>query len=344
MRALITGGSGFLGGHLVDECVRRGDQVRVLVRPTSDLGHLRTVPGIELVSGDLTDPASLHAATRGMDVVYHSAARVQDFGTRAQFWAANVTGTRNLLAAARSSGVPRFVHVSSPSAVMSGDPQIDIDESVRYPDRFLNLYSETKAVAEQIVLDANSRQLTTCAIRPRGIWGPRDRTGFLPRLLAKLHRGTLPDLSGPEPVHASLCHCHNAASACRLAAVSDRVGGRAYFVADAERIDVWALIARVAELFDLRPPTRRVPGPLLAGAVGLVELLWQVPPLARRRPPPVSRYGLALLTRTSTYDTRASSRDFGYRPGVDLETGLAQLKHWVEEIGGVAALAREARE
>ncbi|MEV6368959.1 NAD-dependent epimerase/dehydratase family protein [Micromonospora musae] len=342
MRALITGGSGFLGGHLVDECVRRGDQVRVLVRPTSDLSHLRTVPGLELVSGDLTDPASLRSAARGMDVIYHSAARVQDFGTRSQFWAANVTGTQHLLAAARSAGVPRFVHVSSPSAIMNGGDQVDIDESVGYPDQFLNLYSETKAVAEQLVLEANDGELTTCALRPRGIWGPRDRTGFLPRLLTRMQRGTLPDLSGPAPVFASLCHCRNAAAACRLAATSDRVGGRAYFIADAERLDVWALIARVAELFGLHPPTRRIPGPLLTGVVGLFELLWRVPLLARR-PPPVSRYGIALLTRTATYDTTAANRDLGYRPEVSLETGLVQLRKWVEQIGGVAALARGAR-
>ncbi|MFK3978799.1 NAD-dependent epimerase/dehydratase family protein [Micromonospora sp. NPDC050397] len=343
MRALLTGGSGFLGGHLVDECVRRGDRVRVLVRPNSDLGHLRDVPGVEFALGDLGDSAALRAACQGVDVVYHLAARVQDFGTRRQFWTTNVTGTENLLAAAQGRAVPRFVYVSSPSAVMNGEHQFDTDERVGYPETFLNLYSETKAAAEQIVLGANSSQLTTCAIRPRGVWGPRDRTGFLPRLVARLAQGSLPDLSGPEPVYASLCYCRNAALACRLAAESDRVGGRAYFVADATGVDVWALIDRIAELFALAPPSRRVSPVLLAGMVGLAELLWRVPLLAARRPPPISRYGLTLLTRTSTYDTSAASRDFGYRPVVDFESGLAQLVAWVHEIGGVGELVRGVR-
>src|SRR5262249_9351061 len=144
--------------------------------------------------------------------------------------------------------------------------------------------SETKAAAERLVLAENSDHFTTCAIRPRGVWGPRDRTGFLPRLVAKLRRGTLPGPSGREPRDASLCYRPHAALACRLAADSDRVGGRAYFVADAEHVDVWALVARVAELFGASRPSRRIPPYLLDGAVGLIELLWRVPLLAGRRP------------------------------------------------------------
>jgi nucleoside-diphosphate-sugar epimerase len=342
MRALVTGGSGFLGSHLVDECVRRGDRVRVLVRRDSDLDHLRTVPGLEFAYGDLSDPASLHAATQEMDVVYHSAGRVRDFGTRAQFWSTNVDGTERLLAAARHAGVRRFIYLSSPSAVMSGEHQLDLDESAPYPDVFLNLYCASKAVAEQAVLAGNGAGMLTCAIRPRAVWGPRDRTGFLPRLITKLVHGTLPDLSGRQPVFASLCYCVNAALACRLAADSDQVGGRVYFVTDAERSDVWALIAQVAELFGARPPTRRVPLFLVASAVSLIESLWRVPALARRQPP-ISRYGLTLLTRSGTYDTSAAARDFGYAPRVNQHSGLLSLKLWVDRIGGVPALVRAAR-
>jgi nucleoside-diphosphate-sugar epimerase len=343
MRALVTGASGFLGSHIVDDCLRAGDEVRVLVRPSSDLSYLSTVPGVEFAYGDLGDERAAAAATRDIDVVFHSAARVSDHGSRAQFWDANVVGTQRLLEAARRNGVGRFVFVSSPSGLMTGGDQFDITEDQPYPERYLNLYSETKAAAERIVLAANGPTFTTCALRPRGVWGPRDHGGVMPRLVAKMHAGRLPDLSGGRTVHASLCHCRNAARACLLAARSDNVGGKAYFVTDAEKTDVWGLIGEVARLFEVTPPTRKVSPVVRDALVGAVEALWRIPYLAHRYSPPLSRYSVALLTRSSTYDTSAAERDFGYRPVVDQATGLRELKAWVEEIGGVDAYVRGVR-
>jgi nucleoside-diphosphate-sugar epimerase len=340
MKALVTGASGFLGSHLVDECLAAGDEVRVLVRESSDLTYLRTLPGIEFALGDLTDSGALRAAADGVDVVYHSAARVTDLGSREQFWDANVLGTDRLLQAARTSGARQFVFVSSPSALMDGTDQLDLDETAPYPARFLNLYSETKAAAEQIVLAADAPGFTTCAIRPRGIWGPRDRSGFMPRLIAKMRAGKLPDLSGGKKVYASLCYCTNAARACVAAARSDRVGGKAYFVADAEKTDVWALLAEVAQRFGGHPPTKRVSPLVRDTLVGAIELLWRIPYLRAHHSPPLSRYSVALLTQSGTYDTSAAARDFGYRPAVSQEAGFAELERWIAEIGGIEEYLR----
>ncbi|MEU2718409.1 NAD-dependent epimerase/dehydratase family protein [Streptomyces sp. NPDC007205] len=344
MRVLVTGSSGFLGSHLVDQCVRAGHDVRAFVRPDSDRARLDGMPWVEPAYGDLADAGSLRRAVEAVDVVFHSAARVVDYGTRAQFWDTNVEGTRRLLDAASGAGVRRFVFVSSPSALMRPDEgdQYDIDESVPYPDRWFNLYSETKAVAEQLVRTANRPGFTTCALRPRGIWGPRDHSGFLPKLLAKMLDGRLPDLAGEKQVLVSLCHCDNAVAACLRAAdaPAERIGGNAYFIADAERTDLWAFLARVAELFGGRPPTRRVPAPVLGTVVRTTELLWRLPPLATRREPPLSRYSMALLTRSATYDTGAAARDLDYTPVVSQETGLRQLADWVDSVGGVRAFVR----
>ncbi|MFC4063633.1 NAD-dependent epimerase/dehydratase family protein [Actinoplanes subglobosus] len=343
MKVLVTGASGFLGGHLAEAAVAAGDDVRALLRPGAALSLDTGVDQIEPVPGDLSDPESLDVATRGVEVVYHSAARVTDHGSRAQFFGTNVAGTARLLAAARANGVRRFVFVSSPSAVMDGRDQVRIDESVPYPARYLNLYSESKAAAERLVLAANSPGFTTCALRPRGIWGPRDWHGFMPRMIAKLRAGRLPDLSGGRVVHASLCHVTNAVRACRLAAGSDDVGGRAYFVADAEVSDVWALTAQVARLFDATPPTRRVPPVLRDALVGAVETVWRIPYLRDRHSPPLSRYSIALLTRTGTYDTSAATRDFGYSPVIGQPDGLRQLRAWADSVGGVDAFTRYVR-
>ncbi|WP_433327426.1 NAD-dependent epimerase/dehydratase family protein [Spirillospora sp. CA-294931] len=340
MKVLVTGASGFLGGHIVDACVAAGDSVRALVRPSSDRSHLLTVPGVEIVEGDLTDEASLRAAAEGVEAVHHSAARVFDYGSRAQFWDVNVTATERLLRVARDSGAGRFVFVSSPSAVMTGRDQLGIDETTPYPSRYLNLYSETKAAAERAVLAANGPGFITCALRPRAVWGPRDWHGFMPRILGLMQAGRMPDLSGGKRVLASMCHCRNAAHACVLATRSDQVGGRAFFIADAETTDVWALMAEVAERFGVDPPTRRIPAPLRDTLVAAIELLWRVPYLANNHPPPLSRYSVALLTRSSTYDTTAAREAFGYSPVIDQAKGLDELQNWIEELGGLTAYTK----
>ncbi|MFH8384196.1 NAD-dependent epimerase/dehydratase family protein [Kitasatospora sp. NPDC018058] len=344
MKVLVTGASGFLGSHIVDACLRAGDEVRVLVREGSDLSRLRTVAGIEFAYGDLRDPASLKAAAEGIDAVHHSAGRVTDRGTRAQFRDENVDGTRRLMTAARDAGARRFVFIGSPSALMGvrdGD-RLGIDESEPYPKRFLNLYSETKAAAERLVLAADRPDFTTVALRPRAVWGPRDHSGFMPRLLAKMMTARLPDLSGGRPVHASLCHCDNAAEASVRAARAQGVGGRAYFIADPQPVEVWSTLADLAERFGGTPPTRRVPlGPLRAAAFA-ADMARKLPPLARHTSPSLSRYSLALLTRSATYDTSAARRDLG-APAVDHETGMARLAAWIDEIGGVGEFIRKVK-
>ncbi|MFJ9790854.1 NAD-dependent epimerase/dehydratase family protein [Streptomyces globosus] len=345
VKILITGATGFLGGHLADACLRSGHGVRALVRPGSDTDRLRALPGVELVTGDLTRPDSLRRAADGCEAVLHSAARAVDHGTRAQFTEANVTGTLRLMDAARAAGARRFVFVSSPSALMhlrEGD-RLGIDETTPYPTRWFNDYCATKAVAEQHVLAADTAGFTTCALRPRGIWGPRDHAGFLPRLMGALHAGRLPDLSGGRRVLVSLCHVDNAVDACLRAAVSapaERIGGRAYFVADAETTDLWPFLADVAARLGCPPPAPRIPLPAGRALAAAVETAWRLRPDAAARArtsPPLSRYMMALLTRSTTYDTTAARRDLGYSPVRTQEDGLRDLIRWVASQGGVAS-------
>ncbi|WP_433668410.1 NAD-dependent epimerase/dehydratase family protein [Nocardia sp. CA-136227] len=342
MKALVTGASGFLGGALVRRLVRDGDyEVAILARPTSNLRDLSEVlDRVEVATGDLTDQGSLDRATKGVDVVFHSAARVDDRGTRDQFVAENVTATENLLRAAKRNGASRFVFVSSPSALMDrdGGDQVDIDESVPYPSRYLNHYSETKAAAERLVLASNTDGFSTCALRPRAIWGAGDRSGPIVRLLGRAGEGSLPDLSYGRQVYASLCHVDNIAEACVLAARSENAGGKAYFIADAERTDVWGFLGEVATGLGYPKPTRQPNPKVLAAIVAAIETVWRIPFVATRWSPPLSRYVVALMTRTATYDTSAAARDLGYRPIVDREAGLAGFLTWLESQGGAVAL------
>ncbi|MBH0774787.1 NAD-dependent epimerase/dehydratase family protein [Nocardia bovistercoris] len=347
MKVLVTGASGFLGGALVRRLVAEGAyDVSVLVRPTSDLSDLGGArERVRPVYGDLGDPESLVAATRGVEAVFHSAARVDERGTKAQFQRENVDATARLLSSAREHGARRFVFISSPSALMDrdGGDLLDVDESLPYPRRYLNLYSRTKAEAERAVLAANSPEFTTCALRPRAIWGAGDRSGPIVRLLGRTAAGSLPDLSYGRDIYASLCHVDNIVDACVQAAASESVGGKAYFVADAERTDVWRFLAQVAADLGYPPPTRRPDPRVLAAVVAVVEAVWRIPAVAVRWSPPLSRYAVALMTRSATYDTSAATRDFGYRPIIDRATGLAEFLRWLADQGGIVELTKNLR-
>ncbi|MFK0222890.1 NAD-dependent epimerase/dehydratase family protein [Streptomyces vinaceus] len=344
MKVLVTGATGFLGGHVVDGFLRSGHEVRALVREGSDTSRLRSLPGVELVTGDLSRARSLRGVVDGCGAVLHSAARVVEHGTRAQFTEANVIGTLRLLEAARRASAGRFVFVSSPSALMrpgEGD-RLGVDESAPYPERWFNDYCATKARAERHVLASDGYGLTTCALRPRGIWGPRDHAGFLPRLVGAMHAGRLPDLSGGNPVRVSLCHVDNAVDACRravLSAPAERIGGRAYFVADREVTDLWPFLAEIAGRLGCPPPGPRIPRFVSRALAASVESVWRRLP-GERTGPPVSRYSMALLTRSSTYDTSAAHRDLGYVPVRTRAEGLDALVDWVAALGGVPAWTR----
>ncbi|MFI5501371.1 NAD-dependent epimerase/dehydratase family protein [Nocardia asteroides] len=335
MTVLVTGASGFVGGAVVRALARAGTPVRAMVRDPA------TAPaGVEVAVADLADTAALARAVTGVRAVVHAAALLGEFGRPAEFFAVNVAGTDRLMQEAAAAGARRFVFLGSPSALMApdGGDQLGIDETVPYPDRFLNSYCQTKAVAEQLVLAADTPTFTTCSLRPRAVWGPGDRHGPIVQILAKLRAGRLPDLSGGREVLASLCYIDHLTQAVELALTAENVGGRAYFVADAEPVPVWPTMAAVAERFGLAAPAVTVPAPVLGGALAAIETVWRIPAVAQRWTPPLSRYAVALVTRSATYDLTRAERELGYRPTVPFAEGLDRFHDWVTEIGGLDRL------
>ena len=186
-RVLVTGGSGFVGANLVTELLRRGHEVRSFDRAQSPLP---THPRLDVVQGDICDSYTVAAAVDGIDTVFHTAAIIDLMGGaavtdeyRQRSFAVNVGGTEDLVHAAQAAGVKRFVYTASNSVVMGGQRISGGDETLPYTERFNDLYTETKVVAEQFVLSQNGSQndgvgLLTCSIRPSGIWGRGDQSMF----------------------------------------------------------------------------------------------------------------------------------------------------------------------
>ena len=208
MKALVTGGGGFLGSAIVRQLRARGDEVRTFSRKEhKELALL----GVEQVRGDLGDPTFILEAAKGCDVVFHVAAKAGIWGSYQDYYRTNVAGTQNVVAACLAHKVGRLVYTSSPSAVFDGSDVEGGDESLPYPSSYEAHYPETKALAERMVLAAASPSLATVSLRPHLIWGPGDNH-LVPRILTKGRAGKLRRI-GDRPNLVDTVYVDNAARA-----------------------------------------------------------------------------------------------------------------------------------
>jgi 2-alkyl-3-oxoalkanoate reductase len=323
MKALVTGGGGFLGGAIVGRLIARGDAVRSLSR--GDYPALTAI-GVEQVRGDLADPDAVARAVDGCEVVYHVAAKAGIWGPFADYYRSNVEGTRNVIAACRAGGVRRLVFTSSPSVILDGRDMEGVDESVPYPQHYTSPYPATKAEAERLVRAANGDDLATVVLRPHLIWGPGDNH-LIPRIIAKAKAGRLRRIGG-RPKLVDSTYIDDAAeahlrAADRLAPGSS-VAGRVYFLSQGEPWPVWDLIDRILQAAQLPPVRRTVPPALarLAGAVceGFARALHL------EGEPPMTRFLAHELSTAHWFNIDAARRDLGYRPSVSIEEGMTRLE------------------
>jgi 2-alkyl-3-oxoalkanoate reductase len=326
MKALVTGGGGFLGGVIVRMLHERGDQVRSFSR--SDYPAL-TALGVEQLRGDLGDRAAVIAASKGCDVIFHVAAKAGIWGTYADFYQANVTGTANVLEACRANGIKRLVYTSSPSVVFDGGNVEGGDESIPYPTSYEAHYPRTKALAEQMVLAANSPDLATVALRPHLIWGPGDNH-LVPRIVAKGRAGRLRRI-GQRPNLVDTVYVDNAARAHLQAAdhlaPNSPPAGRAYFISNGQPIPLWEMVNRILDAAGIPPVTRSI-SPGLAYTIGCIcEGVWGMLRLAGE--PPMTRFVAHELASAHWFDISAARRDLGYDPEVSIDEGLLRLRQWL---------------
>jgi nucleoside-diphosphate-sugar epimerase len=322
MKALVTGGGGFLGGAVVRLLRARGDEVASFSR--GEYPELQVL-GVHQYRGDLTDLAALTAAVQSRDVVFHVAARPGIWGPFDEYYRANVLGTENILTACRQAGVGKLIYTSSPSVVFNGRDQEGIDESTPYPTHFHAPYPHTKALAEQKVLAANGPDLATVSLRPHLIWGPGDNH-LVPRLIARARSGQLRRV-GNRSCLVDTTYIDNAASA-HLAA-ADRLApgaapaGRAYFISNGEPMPLWDLVNRILAAADLPPVTRCVPAPVAYAAGAVLEGVYSL--FRLRGEPRMTRFVARELSTAHWFDLTAARRDLGYVSRVSIDEGLRRL-------------------
>jgi nucleoside-diphosphate-sugar epimerase len=327
LTVLVTGATGFLGLYIAEQLVGRGERVRAFCRTRTP--HLESL-GVEIVLGDIRDAPAVSEACRGVDTVYHTAAVAGIWGPWKLFFDANTLGTQHVIAGCRQHGVSKLVFTSSPSVTFEGRDQYGVDESAPYAPRWLAHYPHSKALAEQQVLAANGcNGLSTCALRPHLIWGPRDRH-LVPRLIDRQRQGTLRRIGDGKNLIDTI-YVENAAVAHLQAADALSAGsplcGRAYFLSQGEPVNCWNWIDEILALADLPPVHRRI-SLNAAYAVGrALEGLHRA--LRLRREPRMTRFLATQLGRSHYFDISRARRDLGYHPRVSTEEGMSRLKEWL---------------
>ncbi|MFG1811086.1 NAD-dependent epimerase/dehydratase family protein [Streptomyces sp. NPDC049040] len=303
-RAFVTGGSGFIGKVLVRRLLEEGHSVGVLVRSEASAAKVSAL-GAEPLRGELTDPTTWRDSVTGSDVVFHLAAETDITADRERHELVTVRGTQAAVDAARHAQVPRFVHCGSEAALLAGDPLVDVDETAPLRPDSEAAYCAVKAVAEKIVLDANTADFATVSIRPRFVWGP---DSFLVEgLVAAARSGQFAWIGGGRHT-TDVTFVDNAVEGLMLGWRRGRPG-QAYFVTDRHRVTLREFLETQFEIHGVG-----VPIPDLDAETA-----------AREVPVPARWF----LGQQCTLRTDRAVAELGYEPVVSHATGLEAVRNSV---------------
>ena len=332
---LVTGATGFLGSHVARELVGRGDVVRVLQRPSS---QLRAIEGlsVERVQGDLRDPASLARALDGVRCVYHVAADYRlDARNPQEIYESNVTGTRNLLEAARRAGVQRFVYTSTVATVaVPRSGGLPNEETVAGLEEMIGHYKRSKFLAEQEALRAAAEGLPVVIVNPTAPVGPGDwkptPTG---RIILDFLKGRMP---GYVDTGLNLVPVEDAAAGHLLAGERGRVGQR--YILGGRNLTLKEILDILSGISGRPAPRLRLPHALALAAGYADHVVSRV--LGREAHIPLE--GVRMSRHRMFVDCSKATRELGFAAG-PVEPALERAVRWYEENGYVAGHSRQAR-
>jgi nucleoside-diphosphate-sugar epimerase len=322
LNILVTGGAGFLGSFIVKElldpeCPLTIQKVRIF-----DVKHPAAFHDerVEFFSGDVCNPHQISRACEGMDLVIHSAAII-DWGTKTpgEVYAANFVGTKNVVSACREKRVQMLVYTSSLDVVITGKPLRNIDESQPYAANHLNMYCESKCLAEQLVLAENNNGFRTCALRPADIWGEGDPY-HIPPLIEMAKRGFYIRIGNGKArnqhVYAGNMAWAHVLAAKALAEGHSRVYGNAYFITDGEPANFFVFFDEIVSRSGYRIWPRNLWLPKgVTYLLGMVSeyVAFMMRPF-RYYNPRLSRFAVMYTTTDFTFSAEKAKRDLGFLP------------------------------
>jgi nucleoside-diphosphate-sugar epimerase len=318
--AFVTGGSGFIGGRLIERLVADGWTVRALARSERSAAVVRAL-GADPVPGDLSDVSALENGADGADACFHAAAEVSEWGPWEAFQRGTVDGSRNVAEACLRAGTKRMVHVGSEAALNHGQPMVRVDETELLAFGSRAHYASSKALAENAVLAVGRRGLHVVVIRPRLVWGPGDAT-VLPALVAAVRSGRFAWIGAARHL-TSTAHVDNVVHGLLLGAERGAPGG-VYFVTDGPDVEFREFVTRWLAAAGVQAPDREIPPAVARALAAAGEWAWRT--FALPGAPPLTRLALWLSSVECTVDDSRARAELGYAPVISRERGLAELR------------------
>jgi len=326
MKVLVTGAGGFLGSTISKQLLREDCEVTGFSRGSYPA---LAAAGVEMEQGDIRDYGRLATVAASHDAIVHTAAVAGVWGPRKLFHSINVDGTTNVIQACREQGISKLVFTSSPSVTFDGEHQRNLGECAAYPTKWLAHYPHTKALAEQAVLDANSSDLATVALRPHLIWGPRD-PHLIPRVLDRGRRNRL-RIIGDGSNQVDMVYVDNAAQAhlCALKSleIGSLISGKSYWVTQQQSVKLWDWINEILTLAGIRNVKSKVSAKLAYRIGGNLEFVYKV--LRIKSEPPMTRFVAKQLSTDHYFDNSAARDELGFKPQISTQDGMLRLAEWI---------------
>ena len=321
-RALVTGGGGFVGLHIVKQLRAADIDCVVLGRNTYPEA---VALGASCVQCDIRDATAVKTAISAVDTVFHVAALAGIWGEWEDYYQINVRGTENVIAACIENGVQNLVYTSTPSVVFNGDDILQGDESLPYGKKVLCNYAKSKIIAERNILSSNSDFLKTCAIRPHLVWGAGD-PHLIPRLLERGRSQELKKVGSCKNL-VDISYVENVATAHLLAArnleTKGTAAGKAYFISQGEPVNLWGWVDELFAAFEVPALTKRVPFPVAYSAGAILEVAHRL--FAPTREPKMTRFLAEQLAKSHCFSIDNAKRDLGYEVKVSTKEGMKRL-------------------
>jgi len=320
----VTGAGGFLGKAICK--MLRSVDIKVTGFARGTYPELEQM-GVVMMQGDICDFDTLKTSLQGCDLVFHVASKAGVWGSKSDYFRPNVDGAKNVVKACRALEIKHIVYTSTPSVTFAGVDEEGIDETQAYAKTFLNHYGESKALAEQMILRANSEQLKTVALRPHLIWGPED-PHLVPRVIERARSGRL-KLLGETDKLVDTIYIDNAAYAHILAGLNiiqdnAQCAGKSYFISNDQPITMATMLNKILACVDLPPVTKRIPTYIAYGAGALLEWIYHL--IAKKEEPMMTRFVARQLSTSHYFNIDAAKEDLGYRPIVSIDQGMKALK------------------
>jgi nucleoside-diphosphate-sugar epimerase len=311
MKALVTGGGGFIGSAIVRELIKKGYNVTSFSR--GDYPEL-TETGVIVKRGDICDRKAVLDACEGIDIVFHVAAKAGVWGSYKDYYNINVSGTENIIDACREKKIKWLIYTSSASVVFDRTDIKGSDESLPYPRRPLSNYTATKALAEQSVLKADSSKLKTIVLRPHLVFGHGDNH-LVPGIIAQARAGKLRQIGEGKNI-VDISHIDNviAAHLCAAIAIQNdpEVSGKVFFVTDGEPVNLWDYINMILQNAGIDPLKKSVTEKTALVISFLSELTYHI--LGIKKEPRLTRFLVHELSRSHWFDITAACKLLGYNP------------------------------